>query len=77
MNERLQEIRARLHAWGYMTYKGQAEHAAEYAGDFAADAEWLLDRVQEQEEHLRAISADLSDAIRGQSSPRIRRDVRQ
>lgn len=27
-----------------------------------ADIAWLLDRVQEQDEHLRAISQDLSDA---------------
>jgi hypothetical protein len=30
-----------------------------------ADIAWLLDRVQEQDEHLRAISADLADANGG------------
>ena len=52
MTDRLTEIRARMEAWPDVELLTHAR----------ADIAWLLDRVQEQEEHLRAISADLADA---------------
>ena len=61
MSDRLQEIRARLDAmptdrpWHVVEVSALIPHVP-------ADIEYLLALVQEQAEHLRAISADLADA---------------
>ena len=59
MSDRLAEIRARLDAWREVRYP-QPSTAV-----MVDDVAWLLERVQEQDEHLRAISQDLADANSG------------
>jgi hypothetical protein len=55
--DRLAEIRARLDGT-------RALIRSDVPTPLLNDLEWLLDRVTEQDEHLRAISADLADSVR-------------